>query len=53
MKLDSDDGRRLADALEARAMADIYAAAPPSAFELRAETVAGATLLLAPRIPAS
>lgn len=52
MKLDSDEGRRLADSIEARAMADVYAAAP-SAFELRTETVAGATLLLAPRIPAS
>jgi GNAT superfamily N-acetyltransferase len=52
MKLDSDEGRRLADSIEARAMADMYAAAP-SAFEFRVETVAGATLLLAPRIPAS
>ena len=33
-------------------MADIYAAAP-TALGLRAETVAGATLLLAPRIPVS
>jgi GNAT superfamily N-acetyltransferase len=52
MKLDSDEGRRLADAIEARAMVDTYAAAP-SALDLRTETVAGATLLLAPRIPAS
>src|SRR3954467_7283386 len=33
-------------------MVDTYAAAP-AAFDLRAETVGGATLLLAPRIPAS
>lgn len=52
MKLDSDAGRRLADAIEARAMLDTYAAAP-AALDLRTATVAGATLLLAPRIPAS
>jgi GNAT superfamily N-acetyltransferase len=52
VKLDSDEGRRLAEAIEARAMVDTYAAAP-SALDLRWETVAGATLLLAPRIPAS
>jgi GNAT superfamily N-acetyltransferase len=52
VKIDSDAGRRLADSIEAGAMADMYAAAP-RALELSAETVAGATLLLAPRIPAS
>jgi GNAT superfamily N-acetyltransferase len=52
VKLDSDEGRRLADSIEARAMVDTYAAAP-AAFDLRTETVAGATLLLAPHIPAS
>jgi GNAT superfamily N-acetyltransferase len=52
LKLDSDEGRRLADSIEARAMADMYAAAP-RALALRAETFAGATLLLAPRIPVS
>lgn len=52
MKLDTDDGRRLADSIEARAMADMYATAP-RALDCRVETIAGATLLLAPRIPAS
>ena len=52
MRLDSDQGRRLADSIEARAAVDTYAAAP-RAFDLRAETIAGATLLLAPQIPAS
>jgi hypothetical protein len=52
VKLDSDEGRRLADSIEARAMADMYSAAP-RALALRAQTVAGATLLLAPRIPVS
>jgi GNAT superfamily N-acetyltransferase len=52
VKLESDEGRRLADSIEARAMADMYAAAP-RALGLRVESVAGATLLLAPRIPVS
>jgi GNAT superfamily N-acetyltransferase len=52
VNLASDEGRRLCDSIEARAMADMYAAAP-AALGLRAETVAGATLLLAPRIPVS
>jgi GNAT superfamily N-acetyltransferase len=52
MKLDSDEGRRLADSIEARAMVDTYAAAPRE-LGLRVETVSGATLLLAPKIPAS
>jgi GNAT superfamily N-acetyltransferase len=52
MRLDSDEGRRLADSIEARAMLDTYAAAP-TPFDLRTEIVAGATLLLAPQIPAS
>jgi GNAT superfamily N-acetyltransferase len=50
VKLDSDEGRRLADSIEARAMVDTFAAAP-SAVDLRTDIVAGATLLLAPRIP--
>ena len=52
MKLDSDEGRRLADSIEASAMADMYAAAP-RALDCHVETIAGATQLLAPRIPAS
>ncbi|HVS25645.1 MAG TPA: GNAT family N-acetyltransferase [Gammaproteobacteria bacterium] len=52
MNLASDEGRRLGDSIEARAMADMYAAAP-SALELRVETIAGTTLLIAPRIPVS
>ena len=52
MKLDSDEGRRLADSIEARAMAEIYAAAP-QALDCRVETIAGATVLLAPRVPVS
>jgi GNAT superfamily N-acetyltransferase len=52
MNLDTDEGRRLADSIEARAMADMYAAAP-RAFDCRVDTIAGATLLLAPLIPAS
>jgi GNAT superfamily N-acetyltransferase len=52
MILDSDEGRRLADAIEAQAQVDLYAAAP-AALGLRAEAVAGATLLLAPRLPVS
>ena len=52
MNLVSDEGRRLGDSIEARAIADMYAAAP-AALGLRVETVAGATLLLAPRIPVS
>jgi len=48
----SEEGVRLADAIEARASADMYAAAPP-ALELRVETVLGATVLLAPKIPVS
>jgi GNAT superfamily N-acetyltransferase len=52
MILDSDEGRRFADAVEAQAMADLYAAAPAE-LGMRAESVAGATLLLAPRLPVS
>jgi GNAT superfamily N-acetyltransferase len=52
VKLDTDEGRRLADSIEARAMADMYAAAP-QALDCRVAAIAGATLLLAPRIPAS
>jgi GNAT superfamily N-acetyltransferase len=52
VRLDSDEGRRLADSIEARAMADMYAAAP-RALDCRVEKIAGATLLLAPGIPAS
>jgi GNAT superfamily N-acetyltransferase len=52
VKLDSNEGRRLADSIEARAMAEIYAAAP-SALDCRVETIAGASVLLAPRVPAS
>jgi GNAT superfamily N-acetyltransferase len=52
MKLDSDEGRRLADRIEARAAAELYAAAP-AALALRAEANGGATLLLAPRLPVS
>ena len=52
MKLDSDEGRRLADSIEARAMADMYAVAP-RALDCRVEKIGGATLLLAPRVPAS
>jgi GNAT superfamily N-acetyltransferase len=52
VKLDSDEGRRLADSIEARATADMYAAAP-RALDCRVEAIAGATLLLSPRIPAS
>ena len=52
MNLASDEGRRLGDAIEARAMADLYAAAP-RALDCRVAAIAGATLLLAPRIPAS
>jgi GNAT superfamily N-acetyltransferase len=47
---DSDEGRRLADAIEARACADMYAAADAS-LQLRSETLGGATLLFAPRLP--
>jgi len=46
---DSDEGRRLADAIEARACADMYAAGV--SLQLRSETVDGATLLFAPRLP--
>jgi GNAT superfamily N-acetyltransferase len=52
MILDTDEGRRIADAIEAEAMANLYAAAPAD-LELRAESLAGATLLLAPRLPVS
>jgi GNAT superfamily N-acetyltransferase len=52
LKLDSDEGRRLADSIEARASADIYAASP-QALDCRVEAIAGATLLLAPRVPVS
>jgi GNAT superfamily N-acetyltransferase len=52
VKLESDEGRRVADAIEARAMADMYAAAP-RALGLRVESVGGTTLLLASRIPVS
>jgi len=52
MELQSDEGSRLADAIEARAAADMYAAAP-AALEIRTEVVGGATVLLAPRIPVS
>jgi GNAT superfamily N-acetyltransferase len=47
---DSDEGRRLADAIEARACADMYSAADAS-LQLRVEALGGATLLLAPRLP--
>jgi GNAT superfamily N-acetyltransferase len=50
MDFRSDDAMRLADEVEAGASADLYAAAP-AAFELRAEGVRGATVLLAPKIP--
>ena len=52
MKFQSDDGSRLADAIEARASADMYAAAP-AALGIRTEVVGGATVLLAPQIPVS
>jgi GNAT superfamily N-acetyltransferase len=52
LRLDSDEGRRLADSIEASAMAEIYAAAPPP-LACRIEAIAGASLLLAPRVPAS
>jgi GNAT superfamily N-acetyltransferase len=52
LSLASDEGRRLGDSIEAGAMADMYAAAP-TALGLRVEILAGATLLLAPRIPVS
>jgi len=52
VNLTSDEGRRLGDSIEARAMADMYAAAPAT-LGLRVETVGGATLLLAPSIPVS
>src|SRR6188768_1585587 len=52
MELQSDEGSRLADAIEARAAADMYAAAPAS-LEIRTEVVGGATVLLAPRVPVS
>jgi GNAT superfamily N-acetyltransferase len=52
VKLDSDEGRRLADSIEARAMAEIYATAPPE-LDCRVEAIAGASLLIAPRVPAS
>jgi len=52
MELQSDEGSRLADAIEARAAADMYAAVP-AALEIRTEVVGGATVLLAPRVPVS
>ena len=50
--LPPDERPRIADAIEARACADMYAAAP-AALGLRAETVGGALALLAPKIPVS
>jgi len=46
VNLATDEGRRLGDSIEARAMADMYAAAP-AALGLRVDTLAGTTLLLA------
>jgi GNAT superfamily N-acetyltransferase len=50
--LSSDERLRLADRIEARACADMYAAAP-AALALQVETVGGALTLLAPKIPVS
>jgi len=52
MNLQSDEGCRFGDAIEARAAADLYAAAP-AALEVRAEVAGSATVLLAPRVPVS
>jgi GNAT superfamily N-acetyltransferase len=48
--LAADERSRLADLIESRAMADMYAAAPP-ALAFRIDTIDGATLLIAPRLP--
>ncbi len=50
--LEPERANSLADDVEAQAAVDLYAAAPRE-LELRTEVLAGATLLLAPRIPAS
>ena len=52
LDLTPEQANRLADDIEARAAVDLYAAAP-AALGLRTETVGAATLLLAPRVPAS
>ena len=52
LNLTAEQANRLADDIEAQAAVDLYAAAPAS-LELRTETLAGATMLLAPRVPAS
>lgn len=48
----ADERSSLADLIESRAMADMYAAAPPS-LAFRSETIGGATLLIAPQLPVS
>ena len=50
--LAADERIRIADLIEARAMADMYAAAP-AALDLQSETIDGATLLIAPQLPVS
>ena len=53
MKLHGADAARLADAIEAEASSDLYAAAPASGLGIRTQRLGGATVLIAAGIPGS
>jgi GNAT superfamily N-acetyltransferase len=52
MKFNSEESVRLADSIEACASRDLYATAPAD-LDLRSQIIAGATVLLAPKLPVS